>query len=128
VCVCFCLCLVLGDGASAGLYRGEQSNLQRNSEACGERRQQPNMPSAEATGEKSIRRGGVRGVVALSRRSHKSCRSQQPATVPILAGSGGEVSGARVYRPVEARADTGRGDQLTRSCDGCGGISTEPTR
>ena len=37
--LCFCLCSVLGDGASAGLYRGEQSNPQRNSEARSERQE-----------------------------------------------------------------------------------------
>jgi hypothetical protein len=83
--LCFCLCSVLGDGASAGLYRGEQSNPQRNSEACGERQQQPNMPSAEATGEKSIRRGGVRGVVALSQR--RKTRKKIPTQGPHLSSN-----------------------------------------
>jgi hypothetical protein len=69
--LCFCLCSVLGDGASAELYRGEQSNPQRNSEACGERQQQPNMPSAEATGEifqaRRCARGHWRSLLGRSR-------------------------------------------------------------
>jgi hypothetical protein len=69
--VCFCLCSVLGDGASAELYRGEQSNPQRNSEACGERQKQPNMPSAEATGEifqaRRCARGHWRSLLGNSR-------------------------------------------------------------